>query len=97
MQFKTMICFTLAVACACSLSAQSRRRGPVGADGGAAVAKGRDAYVTIDAPARPGGTCLASAPNLNANGKLMPKGDASRAQVAAIFHRFVENVAKTAK
>ena len=57
MQFKTMICFTLAVACACSLSAQSRRRGPVGADGGAAVAKGRDAYVTIDAPARPGGTC----------------------------------------
>ena len=72
MQFKTMICFTLAVACACSLSAQSRRRGPVGADGGAAVAKGRDAYVTIDAPARPGGTCLASAPNLNANGKLMP-------------------------
>ena len=32
-----------------------------------------------------------------ANGKLMPKGDASRAQVAAIFHRFVENVAKTAK
>ena len=72
MQFKTMICFTLAVACACSLSAQSRRRGPVGADGGAAVAKGRDASVTIDAPARPGGTCLASAPNLNANGKLMP-------------------------
>ena len=39
MQFKTMICFTLAVACACSLSAQSRRRGPVGADGGAAVAR----------------------------------------------------------
>ena len=32
-----------------------------------------------------------------ANGKLMPKGDASRAQVAAILHRFVENVAKTTK
>ena len=27
-----------------------------------------------------------------ASGKLMPKGDATRAQVAAILHRFVENV-----
>lgn len=27
-----------------------------------------------------------------ASGKLMPKGSATRAQVAAIFHRFVENV-----
>ena len=29
-----------------------------------------------------------------ASGKLMPKGYAARAQVAAIFHRFVENVVK---
>ena len=29
-----------------------------------------------------------------ASGKLMPKGDATRAQVAAILHRFVENVVK---
>ena len=29
-----------------------------------------------------------------ASGKLMPKGYATRAQVAAIFHRFVENVVK---
>ena len=27
-----------------------------------------------------------------ASGRLMPKGNATRAQVAAIFHRFVENV-----
>ena len=27
-------------------------------------------------------------------GKLMPTGNATRAQVAAILHRFVENVAK---
>ena len=31
------------------------------------------------------------------NGKLMPTGNATRAQVAAILHRFVENVAKTTK
>lgn len=31
------------------------------------------------------------------NGKLMPTGNASRAQVAAILHRFAENVAKTTK
>lgn len=31
------------------------------------------------------------------NGKLMPTGNASRAQVAAILHRFAENVAKTIK
>ena len=30
-------------------------------------------------------------------GKLMPTGNAPRAQVAAILHRFVENVAKTTK
>ncbi len=28
-------------------------------------------------------------------GKLMPTGNATRAQVAAILHRFVENVATT--
>mgnify|MGYP000061408157 FL=1 len=28
-------------------------------------------------------------------GKLLPTGNATRAQVAAILHRFVENVAKT--
>ena len=31
------------------------------------------------------------------NGKLMPTGNTSRAQVAAILHRFAENVAKTTK
>ena len=29
---------------------------------------------------------------IGASGKLMPKGDATRAQVAAILHRFVKNV-----
>ena len=72
MKLKTIVCVALAVACAFAASAQSRRRGAVGADGGATVAKGRDAYVTIDIPARPGGMCLASAPNLQANGKLLP-------------------------
>ena len=72
MKLKTIVCVVLAFACAFAVSAQSRRRGAVGADGGKAVATGRDAYVTIDVPARPGGTCLASAPNLQANGKLLP-------------------------
>ena len=31
------------------------------------------------------------------NGKLMPTGNATRAQVAAILHRFAKNVAKTTK
>lgn len=72
MKTKTFVTLSLALMCAVTVSAQSRRRGPVGADGGKTVAQGRDAYVSIDAPARPGGTCLASAPNLQANGKLMP-------------------------
>ena len=73
MKLKTIAFLTLAAACALSVSAQSmRRRGAVGADGGKPAATGRDAYVTIDVPARPGGTCLASAPNLQANGKLLP-------------------------
>ena len=72
MKFKSIVCLALACACAMTVSAQSRRRGAVSADGGKAVAQGRDAYVTIDVPARPGGTCLASAPNLQANGKLLP-------------------------
>jgi len=71
MNFKTLTALSIALMCAFSVSA-AKKRGPVGADGGATVAKGRDAYVTIDAPARPGGTCLASAPMLQANGKLMP-------------------------
>ena len=70
---KKVLCFALACACVATVSAQSsRRKGARGADGGEAVAKGRDAYCTIDTPARPGGTCLASAPNLQANGKLLP-------------------------
>lgn len=72
MKMKTLAMLSLALICALTVSAQAKRRGPRGADGGATVAKGRDAYVTIDAPARPGGTCLASAPNLQANGRLMP-------------------------
>ena len=73
MMIKKALCFALACACVANVSAQPlRRRGAVGADGGAAVAKGREAKVTIDIPARPGGMCLASAPNLQANGKLLP-------------------------
>ena len=70
---KRLMIFALAMMCAATASAQSRnRKGARGADGGEAVAKGRDAYCTIDTPARPGGTCLASAPNLQATGKLLP-------------------------
>ncbi len=71
MKIERFVVVAAVLACAFSVSA-AQRKGPQGADGGATVAKGRDAYVTIDAPARPGGTCLASAPNLQANGKLMP-------------------------
>ena len=70
---KRLMIFALAMMCAATVSAQSRnKKGARGADGGEAVATGRDAYCTIDTPARPGGTCLASAPNLQATGKLLP-------------------------
>ena len=75
MNVKMLITAALAIASAASLIAapsRGNKRGPVGADGGATVAKGRDAYVSIDTPARPGGTCLVSAPNLPANGSLLP-------------------------
>lgn len=73
MTIKKILCFALACACVATVSAQSsRRKGVRGADGGAAVAQGRDAYCTIDTPARPGGSCLASAPNIEAKGKLLP-------------------------
>ena len=75
MKARTLITAAVALACAATISAapaRANKRGPVGADGGAAVAKGRDAYVNVDTPARPGGTCLATAPNLQATGSLLP-------------------------
>lgn len=71
MNCRTSICLVLALSCAFAATA-AVRKGARGADGGETVAKGRDAYVTIDTPARPGGQCIASAPNLQANGKLLP-------------------------
>jgi len=64
---KTKVLMILALACVCAfdVSAQtkrSRKAAPKGADGGAAVAQGRDAMVQIDTPARPGGTSLVSTP-----------------------------------
>ena len=70
MKLKTIAFLTLAAACALSVSAQSMRRR--GAAANTETTNARDAYVSIDIPARPGGTCLASAPNLQANGKLLP-------------------------
>ena len=63
---RIFIALALAAVCAIPASAQRssrNRRGAVGADGGASVAKGRDAMVQIDTPARPGGMSLVSAPN----------------------------------
>ncbi|MBR1870657.1 MAG: hypothetical protein IJ802_02410 [Kiritimatiellae bacterium] len=45
------------------------RRGPVGADGGEAVAKGRDAKVIISQHARIGNNCLQAAPSLQGGGQ----------------------------
>lgn len=76
MKVKTLVLVMMACVCAFEVSAQSRRRGgrgAVGADGGAAVAQGRDALVQIDTPARPGGTSLIGAPNYQyqVSGQLM--------------------------
>ena len=74
MSSKNLTMMMVALMCAVSMAAPrgSRQRGAIGADGGEATAKGRDAYVTIDTPARPGGQCISEVPNLSAKGKLMP-------------------------
>ncbi len=54
----------------------STRRGAVGADGGAAVAQGKDARVLIARKASPGSACLQSAPSANGSsflGKVFKK------------------------
>lgn len=75
---KTKVLMTMALACACAFEVSAQRsargrRGAVGADGGAAVAQGRDAQIQIDTPARPGGTSLIGAPNYQyqVQGQLM--------------------------
>ena len=61
----------VAVALAVAAQAQMRSKGARGADGGESVAKGKDAYCHIDTMSRCG-TNLATPPNLQANGKLLP-------------------------
>ena len=77
MNFKTFLVVALAFACAFEVSAArsngKKQKNAVGADGGAAVAQGRDAMVMIDTPARPGGQSLIGAPVYQAQvaGQLM--------------------------
>ena len=70
---KLLIVSFMALA-ALTADAQSRRgttrRGAVGADGGAAVAKGKDARVLITRKAQLGSVCLQSAPSANGNTNL---------------------------
>ena len=65
---KLLIVSLMAIA-AFAADAQTRRsttrRGAVGADGGAAVAKGKDARVVISRKAQLGAVCLQSAPSAN--------------------------------
>ena len=81
---KALVCITAAALTAITAQAQTRmntrtgngarasvtstRRGPVGADGGEAVAKGRDAKVIISQHARLGNQCLQVAPSLSGGG-----------------------------
>ena len=76
---KLAICFVMAALCVATAEAQARgrgRKGPVGADGGAAVAKGRDAKVTIEIPPKAGGNCLIGTPSFQyqtgSGGQLLP-------------------------
>ena len=73
---KIIVCCALAALFAVTAEAQRRGKGPVGADGGAAVAKGRDAKVTIDIKPKAGGTCLVGTPsfqyNTGSGGQLLP-------------------------
>ena len=70
---KLLIVTFMALA-AIAADAQSRRsttrRGAVGADGGAAVAKGKDARVLISRKAQLGSVCLQSAPSANGSTNL---------------------------
>ena len=70
---KLLIVSFMALA-ALAADAQSRRsttrRGAVGADGGAAVAKGKDARVLITRKAQLGSVCLQSAPSANGSTNL---------------------------
>ncbi len=87
MKVKVLMMVALACVCAFDVSAQSRRnrrQNPRGADGGAAVAQGRDAMVQIDTPARPGGATLIGAPvyNPQVRGALMgPVGGKPRSWI----------------
>ena len=67
---KKLIILTMAVAAAFAADAQSRRRGAVGADGGRAVAKGKDAQVAIVRKAALGPASLQYAPSANGNSNL---------------------------
>lgn len=67
---KRLIILTMAVAAAFAADAQSRRRGAVGADGGRAVAQGKDAQVAIVRKAALGPACLQYAPSANGNSNL---------------------------
>ena len=64
-----LLIITLMAIAAISADAQTRRsttrRGAVGADGGASVAKGKDARVIISRKAQLGSVCLQSAPSAN--------------------------------
>ena len=70
---KLLIVTFMALA-AIAADAQSRRsttrRGAVGADGGAAVAKGKDARVLMSRKAQLGSVCLQSAPSANGSTNL---------------------------
>ena len=71
---KRVLIALAAVAAVVSADAQSRRsttrRGAVGADGGAAVAQGKDARVLITRKASLGSACLQSAPTANGSSYL---------------------------
>lgn len=71
---KQLLMALAAVAVVVSAEAQARRgaarRGAVGADGGAAVAQGKDARVLITRKAQVRSACLLSAPSANGNTNL---------------------------
>lgn len=66
---KLMMVCTLAVTVV-ALGA-TKKKGPVGEDGGETVAQGNDAKVLISNVTPPGGMCLAAAPSLQAQGRFL--------------------------
>ena len=74
MTMSKLLIVTFMALAAIAADAQSRRsttrRGAVGADGGAAVAKGKDARVIISRKAQLGSVCLQSAPSANGSTNL---------------------------